>query len=54
MHRVRSEANKGNKVVFGLATTFTTFALAFLRDDRKAFATKLLDWVDDKDKLVSM
>lgn len=50
---VRSTANKTNKVVFGLATDFIQFQFAVLRQNRKVFLSRYLDWYEEKDIVVA-
>ncbi|KAK9326951.1 hypothetical protein V1520DRAFT_350159 [Lipomyces starkeyi] len=48
----RSTAEKTNKTVFGMATDSDQFIFAILQGDRKAFVSKTLDWLDEKDLIV--
>lgn len=49
----RSAADKTNKVVFGIATDFVSFSFVVLRENRKAFTSKLLDWIEDQEKILA-
>jgi hypothetical protein len=49
----RVASNKTNKVVFGLATDSTQFQFAVLRENKKLFLSKYLDWWTEKTAVVA-
>ncbi|KKZ65842.1 hypothetical protein EMCG_01227 [[Emmonsia] crescens] len=49
----RVASNKTNKVVFGLATDSTQFQFAVLRESKKVFLSKNLDWWTEKTAAVA-
>ncbi|KAK9431029.1 hypothetical protein V1505DRAFT_310133, partial [Lipomyces doorenjongii] len=53
IQNARSTVDKDSKTVFGVATDSGQFIFAILQGDRKAFVSKTLDWLDEKDLIVS-
>ncbi|KAK9235287.1 hypothetical protein V1525DRAFT_427942 [Lipomyces kononenkoae] len=53
IQNARCTADKDSRTVFGVATDSGQFIFAILQGNRKAFASKALDWLDDKDLIVS-
>ncbi|KAA8643587.1 hypothetical protein EYZ11_009491 [Aspergillus tanneri] len=49
----RSMAKKTNKTVFGVATDSDQFIFAILKENRNAFVSKALDWLEEKELIVS-
>ncbi|KAN0074324.1 hypothetical protein V8E54_008261 [Elaphomyces granulatus] len=44
---------KINKTVFGLATDSNTFVLVVLQENKKVFASRQLDWLEEKELIIS-
>ncbi|KAK9323150.1 hypothetical protein V1517DRAFT_321219 [Lipomyces orientalis] len=53
IQNARSTADKDSKTVFGVATDSGQFIFAILQGNRKAIVSKTLDWLDEKDLIVS-
>ena len=49
----RLKASKINKTVFGLATDSNTFVLVVLQENKKVFASRQLDWLEEKELIIS-
>jgi hypothetical protein len=49
----RLKVRKINKTVFGLATDSNTFVFVVLQENKTAFASKQLDWLEEKESIIS-
>lgn len=53
VQEARTNPGKGNSTVFGLITDSDMFQFMVLKEGRQAFISKAIDWIDDRDLVVS-
>jgi len=49
----RAKAGKENQIIFGMATDSDQFLFAILKEGRKGYVSKPIDWIEDKDQVIS-